>query len=85
MYQLKIEISEQVYDAISKEAVEFGYSVEEVAAARLERHYLEVSEEELMVCFFTPELLAELDADREQAKSEPTYTLDEIRQMRLNP
>lgn len=79
MQNLHIQLSDPVYAAIQEAATASGLSVEAMVARQLVADFgNDVGND-----FFTPEILAEIDAAREEAKLGGSVSLDEMRERRL--
>lgn len=76
MYTLNIQVSDDAYAALAAVAESDGRSIEAVAADQLEADFAD----ELPAGFWTPELLASIDAAAAEADLGGGKTLDEVRQ-----
>ena len=76
MRTLNIQLSERAYATLQEEARERGRSVEATAARSLEAQF---ADDEMPADFWTPELLARLDAAVAEADRGGGISLDEMR------
>lgn len=83
MHHLNIQVSDHAYAALATIAQSKGLSVEAMAASQLEAELVEAVEGELPPGFWTPGMLASLDAAAVEADENGGLTLGQIGEKRL--
>ena len=76
MHTLNLQLPEPLYAEIAQAAAASGQSVEEVVIDQLAADF----SDDLPASFWTPELLASIDAAREEAAQGGGISLDEMRE-----
>lgn len=79
MHSLNIQLSDDTYAALAAVAQSNGRSVEAIAADQLKADFTD----ELPVGFWTPELLANIDAVAAEANQGGSLTIEQVREQRL--
>lgn len=79
MRSLNIQLPDPVYSAIAQAAAASGLSVEAIVAKQLAVDF----GDEVPTGFFSPALLAEIDAAREESRLGGSLSLDEVTERRL--
>jgi hypothetical protein len=77
MHRLNVQLSEPTYAAIAQAAATSGVSVEAMAAEQLESDFSDGGD--APEGFFTPDILAEIDAARAEAREGKNVTMAEMR------